>query len=87
MVASLDALNHTEQLLGHELHHEKAKWFWKDGAAEKAVKHLISYNKRRWDPHVSLISAYYRSVFTVSYVGCIIAGGHCFGQILPVRKR
>ncbi|OAD01888.1 hypothetical protein MUCCIDRAFT_111232 [Mucor lusitanicus CBS 277.49] len=55
MVASLDALNHTEQLLGHELHHEKAKWFWKDGAAEKAVKHLISYNKRRWDPHDALL--------------------------------
>lgn len=54
MVASLTALNHAEQLSGHDLHYEMAKWYWKKGLPHEAQKLLAYHNqKNRWDPYVS----------------------------------
>ena len=79
MVASLNALNHAEHLLGQELHHEKAKWFWKEGEALKAAKHLASHNKRGWNPQVSFDQCVLKPCIYY-YVGRLIDAGHCFGE-------
>ncbi|CAO0799387.1 unnamed protein product [Mucor circinelloides] len=56
MVASLTALNHAEQLSGHDLHYEMAKWYWKKGLPHEAQKLLAYHNqKNRWDPYDALL--------------------------------
>ncbi|GAN03386.1 serine/threonine-protein kinase atr-like [Mucor ambiguus] len=55
MVASLNALKHAEQLTGHELHREMAKWYWKKGSIDKAASLLKFKNKEGWDPHDALL--------------------------------
>ncbi|CEP14753.1 hypothetical protein [Parasitella parasitica] len=45
MVASLNALKHAEHLCGRELYYEMAKWYWKKGSVNEAIK-LIKYHNQ-----------------------------------------
>lgn len=56
MVASLNALKHAEHLCGSELYHEMAKWYWKKGSVNEAVKLLRYHSKgNRFKPKVNTL--------------------------------
>ncbi|KAI8640422.1 hypothetical protein BD408DRAFT_241317 [Parasitella parasitica] len=45
MVASLNALKHAEHLCGRELYYDMAKWYWKKGSVNEAIKLLKYHNQ------------------------------------------